>query len=86
MLATGYSAHIAQPLLLRVVEGCEDTLEEVEACKILEEQVLFHRDVRSIDQYQTTTITAAGVHISESRKLKTSWSFAEEYGVRVRTQ
>ncbi|KAJ7046501.1 proteasome endopeptidase complex beta subunit [Mycena alexandri] len=78
-LATGYGAHIAQPLLRRAVEGREDTLEEEEARKILEQsmQVLFYRDARSIDQYQIATITAAGVHISESRKLETSWGFAE---------
>lgn len=51
-LATGYGAHIAQPLLRRAVEGREDTLTEEEARKILEQsmQVLFYRDARSIDQ------------------------------------
>ncbi|KAJ6602508.1 nucleophile aminohydrolase [Mycena vulgaris] len=67
-LATGYGAHIAQPLLRRA-----------EARAIIQQsmQVLFYRDARSIDQYQIATITAAGAHISESIKLETSWSFAE---------
>ncbi|KAJ7208002.1 proteasome endopeptidase complex beta subunit [Mycena pura] len=78
-LATGYGAYIAQPLLRRAVEGNEDTLTKEEARKILEQsmQVLFYRDARSIDQFQIATVTAAGVHISEARKLETSWSFAE---------
>ncbi|KAJ6510417.1 proteasome endopeptidase complex beta subunit [Mycena sanguinolenta] len=78
-LATGYGAHIAQPLLRSAVEGREDTLTEDEARKILEEsmRVLFYRDARSLDQYQIATITAKGVDISESRKLETAWSFAE---------
>jgi 20S proteasome subunit beta 7 len=51
-LATGYGAHIAQPLLRSAVEGKEDTLTEDEARKILEQsmQVLFYRDARSLDQ------------------------------------
>jgi 20S proteasome alpha/beta subunit len=51
-LATGYGAHIAQPLLRRAVEGNEDTLTEEEARKIIEKsmQVLFYRDARSLDQ------------------------------------
>ncbi|KAJ7084271.1 nucleophile aminohydrolase [Mycena belliarum] len=78
-LATGYGAHIAQPLLRRAVEGRENTLTEAEARKIIEEsmQVLFYRDARSLDKYQIATITSAGVHITESLKLETSWSFAE---------
>ncbi|KAK7018601.1 proteasome subunit beta [Favolaschia claudopus] len=78
-LATGYGAHIAQPLLRSAVEGKEDTLTEDEARKIIEQSmtVLFYRDARSLDKYQIATVTAKGVHISDSRKLETSWSFAE---------
>ncbi|KAJ7471818.1 nucleophile aminohydrolase [Mycena latifolia] len=78
-LATGYGAHIAQPLLRRAVEGREDTLTEDEARAIITQsmQVLFYRDARSLDKYQIATITDKGVHISESLKLETSWSFAE---------
>jgi 20S proteasome alpha/beta subunit len=51
-LATGYGAHIAQPLLRKAVEGREDTLSETEARKIIEDsmRVLFYRDARSIDK------------------------------------
>ncbi|KAF8889003.1 nucleophile aminohydrolase [Infundibulicybe gibba] len=40
-------------------------------------RVLYYRDARSIDKYQVAKITAEGITISESRKLETSWSFAE---------
>ncbi|KAF8170718.1 N-terminal nucleophile aminohydrolase [Mycena galopus ATCC 62051] len=81
-LATGYGAHIAQPLLRGTVQGKEDTLTEDEAYMILEQnmQVLFYRD------YQIAPITAKGADISESRKLETSWSFADgirEYGAQT---
>ncbi|KAJ7250621.1 proteasome endopeptidase complex beta subunit [Mycena rebaudengoi] len=78
-LATGYGAHIAQPLLRRAVEGNEDTLDEEAARKIIEQsmKVLFYRDARSLDKYQIATITAQGVSISASLKLETSWDFAE---------
>ena len=51
-LATGYGAHIAQPLLRKSVEGREDTLTEEEALKIIENsmRVLFYRDARSINK------------------------------------
>jgi 20S proteasome subunit beta 7 len=78
-LATGYGAHIAQPLLREAVEGREDTLTEEEAFAIIENsmRVLYYRDARSLDKYQVATITEAGVTISESKHLQTSWSFAE---------
>ncbi|KAL0948167.1 hypothetical protein HGRIS_010779 [Hohenbuehelia grisea] len=78
-IATGYGAYIAQPLLRTAVEGFEETLTEEQAFKILENsmRVLFYRDARSINKYQTATITEKGVTISESRHLETSWSFAE---------
>ncbi|KIM41653.1 hypothetical protein M413DRAFT_444911 [Hebeloma cylindrosporum] len=78
-LATGYGAHIAQPLLRTAVEGFEDVLTEEQALKIIENsmKVLFYRDARSLNKYQVATITKDGVNISESKHLETSWSFAE---------
>jgi Proteasome subunit len=51
-LATGYGAHIAQPLLRKSVEGREDTLTEEEAHKIIQNsmRVLYYRDARSINK------------------------------------
>ncbi|RDB25836.1 putative proteasome subunit beta type-7 [Hypsizygus marmoreus] len=78
-LATGYGAHIAQPLLRTAVEGNEDVLTEDEALKIIEQcmRVLFYRDARSLDKYQVAKITAEGATISDTRRLDTTWSFAE---------
>jgi 20S proteasome subunit beta 7 len=78
-LATGYGAYIAQPLLRKSVEGREDTLTEEEALKVIEDsmRVLYYRDARSINKYQVATITDAGLKISESKQMETSWSFAE---------
>ena len=51
-LATGYGAHIAQPLLRKSVEGREDTLTEEEALKIIENSMraLYYRDARSLEK------------------------------------
>jgi len=51
-LATGYGAHIAQPLLRKAVEGYEDILTEAQALEILEKcmRVLFYRDAKSLDK------------------------------------
>ncbi|KAH7914905.1 nucleophile aminohydrolase [Hygrophoropsis aurantiaca] len=78
-LATGYGSYIAQPLLRKAVEGYEDILTEEDARKVLENsmRVLFYRDARSLNKYQIATITSAGVNISDSLHLETSWSFAE---------
>ncbi|KAI0045040.1 N-terminal nucleophile aminohydrolase [Auriscalpium vulgare] len=71
-LATCYGVYIAQPLLRKAFEGSE-------VRKIKEDwlHVLFYRDPRSTNQYQITTISAAGPTISPSLKLETEWSFAE---------
>lgn len=51
-LATGYGAHIAQPLLRKAVEGYEDTLTEEQALSIIETsmKVLYYRDARSLNK------------------------------------
>ena len=50
-LATGFGAHIAQPLLHKSVKGREHTLTE-EALKIIENsmRVLYYRDARSTNK------------------------------------
>ncbi|KAJ3555118.1 hypothetical protein NM688_g2756 [Phlebia brevispora] len=78
-LATGYGAYIALPLLRKAVEGRENTLTEEEARKILTDcmRVLFYRDARSLNKFQLATVTEAGVSISDTLTLETSWGFAE---------
>ena len=55
-LATGYGAHIAQPLLRKAVEGYETVLTEEQARQILEQslKVLFYRDARSLNKVRTS--------------------------------
>lgn len=52
VIATGYGAHIAIPLLRKAVEGREDTLTEQDAQKILDDamRVLYYRDARSLNK------------------------------------
>lgn len=78
-LATGYGAHMAQPLLRKAVEGRETELTEEEGTKIIEEsmKVLYYRDARSLNKYQIAVVTEKGVTISESRSAETDWMFAE---------
>jgi 20S proteasome subunit beta 7 len=51
-IATGFGAHLAQPILRKAVEGNEDTLTEEEAIKIIDDcmRVLFYRDARSMNK------------------------------------
>lgn len=51
-IATGFGAHLAQPILRRRVEGREDELTEEEAVEIMNEclRVLFYRDARSMNK------------------------------------
>ncbi|KAI0084374.1 proteasome endopeptidase complex beta subunit [Irpex rosettiformis] len=78
-IATGYGAYIAVPLLRNAVDGRENTLTEEEARKIIVDcmRVLFYRDARSLNKFQISTVTDAGVTISEPIQLETTWSFAE---------
>ncbi|KAL9937789.1 hypothetical protein V8E36_003334 [Tilletia maclaganii] len=78
-LATGYGAHLAQPLLRKAVEGREQEIDEEEAKKILRScmQVLFYRDARTINRFQLAKVTKEGSSISEPESVPTNWSFAE---------
>lgn len=51
-IATGFGAHLAQPILRKAVEGREESLEEGEAQALLEKcmAVLWYRDARSTDK------------------------------------
>lgn len=57
-IATGFGAHLAQPLLRSHVEGREDQLTEQEALAIMEMcmKVLFYRDARSINKVRVSFI------------------------------
>jgi len=82
-LATGFGAHLAQPLLRRVVpdEAAAEGLSREKAIECIKEcmKVLFYRDARSMDEYSIAVITKEkGVELQEDIKLeKQSWQFAE---------
>ena len=91
-LATGYGAHLAQPLLRKVAED-EDkvkdvTREQAEAAIKEALKVLFYRDARSLDRYSIAVVSKeGGVELKEDEKLEEqSWAFADRirgYGTQV---
>ncbi|WVQ81005.1 hypothetical protein IAT38_003112 [Cryptococcus sp. DSM 104549] len=84
-LATGFGAHLAQPLLREAyeakagIDGTGPLLTKEEAEEVLENcmKVLFYRDARSMNKYQIATITEDGVTIGDSKSAPTEWNFAE---------
>jgi 20S proteasome subunit beta 7 len=91
-LATGFGAHLAQPLLRKLMPDDEASVPNVskeEAVKAVQEcmKVLFYRDARSMDQYSIAVITKDGVDLKENEKLEQqSWAFADQirgYGTQV---
>lgn len=91
-LATGFGAHLAQPLLRKLVEDedavgsitREQALTAVKECM----KVLFYRDARSLDRYSIAVITReGGIELTEDERLEAqSWAFADRikgYGVQV---
>lgn len=91
-LATGFGAHLAQPILRRQVpdEKASQALSKEDAVQLIKDcmKVLFYRDARSIDHYSLAVISKPGeVDLKENEKLEgQSWAFAEGikgYGTQV---
>jgi 20S proteasome subunit beta 7 len=91
-LATGFGAHLAQPLLRKLMPDDEasvpnvtreQAIDAVKACM----KVLFYRDARSTDNYSIAVVTKDGVELKEDEKLENqSWAFADQirgYGTQV---
>ncbi|KAI9809865.1 MAG: hypothetical protein M1825_000298 [Sarcosagium campestre] len=90
-LATGFGAHLAQPLLRKLADSearvpeitKEMAIEAVKECM----KVLFYRDARSMDRYSIAVITKEGIDLKQDEKLEQqSWAFAEGirgYGTQV---
>jgi len=83
-LASGFGAHLAQPLLRRRVpdEAASETLTKEDAVALVQEcmKVLFYRDARSMDKYSIAVVEkgANEVDLKEDQKLENqSWAFAE---------
>lgn len=91
-MATGFGAHLAQPLLRKLaedesqVEGVtrEQAVEAIKECM----KVLFYRDARSLDRYSIAVISkGTGVELKEDEQLENqSWAFAETIRGYGRTQ
>jgi len=81
-LATGFGAHLAQPLLRKLCAdeaGVKDVT-RAQAEKAVRDalKVLFYRDARSMDHFSLAVITADGIELSEDEKLEEqSWAFAD---------
>jgi len=90
-LATGFGAHLAQPILRRVVpnEAASRELSREKAVEAIKEcmKVLFYRDARSMNEYSIAVVDENGVELSENEKLENqSWAFADRikgYGTQV---
>ena len=82
-LATGFGAHLAQPILRRIVpdEEASKALEKDKAVEAVKEcmKVLFYRDARSMNEYSIAVIDGTGVQLTEDEKLENqSWAFADQ--------
>lgn len=91
-LATGFGAHLAQPLLRKLMPNDEESVKDVtkeQAINAVKEcmKVLFYRDARSLDKYSIAVVTKDGVELKEDEKLEDqSWAFADQirgYGTQV---
>ncbi len=82
-LASGYGAHLAQPLLRKLVddEAAVGAISQEAAVAAVKEcmKVLFYRDARSLDTYSIAIVTkGGGVDLKEDERLEgQSWAFAE---------
>lgn len=91
-LATGFGAHLAQPLLRKLMphdeESVQDVTQEMAITAVKEcMKVLFYRDARSLDKYSIAIVTKEGVELKEDEKLENqNWAFADQirgYGTQV---
>lgn len=78
-LATGFGAHLAQPLLRKVApdEEAAALLSREQAIEAVKEsmKVLFYRDARSMDKYSIAVVTKDGIDLKQDEKLESqSWA------------
>lgn len=82
-LATGFGAHLAQPILRRKVpdEAASQQLDRETAVQAVKDcmKVLFYRDARSMNEYSIAVIDDKGVELKQDEKLENqSWDFADK--------
>jgi 20S proteasome subunit beta 7 len=81
-LATGFGAHLAQPMMRKVVpdEASVANVDKETAVKTVQDcmKVLFYRDARSMDKYSMAIVTKDGIDLKEDVRLENqSWAFAD---------
>ncbi|XP_074661352.1 proteasome subunit beta type-4-like [Tubulanus polymorphus] len=80
LVATGYGAYIALPLLRERVDAKQSkSLTREEAREMLDEcmKILWYRDARSFNKYLIGTCTKDGVTIDGPNVAKTNWEIAK---------
>lgn len=77
VIATGYGAYIAVPLLRKALES-KPTMSKEEAIELLTTcmTVLYYRDARSYRKYEIGVITADGSEVLGPFELEADWSIA----------
>jgi 20S proteasome subunit beta 7 len=78
-MATGFGAHLAQPILRTLAPDEESAakLSRDQAVAAIKEcmKVLFYRDARSMDKYSIAVVTQDGVDLKENEQLEgQSWA------------
>ena len=78
-MATGFGAHLAQPILRTLApdEEAAAGLSQEQAVQAIKEcmKVLFYRDARSMDKYSIAVVTKDGIDLRENEKLEAqSWA------------
>lgn len=78
MIATGFGAYLAMPMLRSEYEAKNGQLTEDQARSLIVKclQVLYYRDARSFNQYHLAIVNETGSKVEGPFKLTTNWDFA----------
>ncbi|XP_061872111.1 proteasome subunit beta type-4 [Colius striatus] len=76
-VATGFGAHLAQPLMREVLEK-KSVLTKEEARDLIERcmKILYYRDARSFNRYEIAIATEKGVEVEGPITLEANWDIA----------
>jgi len=79
IIATGYGAYIATPLMREELDSREGKLTEAEAIQLVEKclTVLYYRDARSLNKYELAVVNSTGARIDGPLTLQSNWNVAQ---------
>lgn len=77
VIATGYGAYIAVPMLRKEMEKKVLNRQEAEAAITKCMEVLYYRDARSYNKYQLGVITSEGPEVKEPIDIKGNWVISQ---------